>query len=105
MDQQSFENLLQRYIDEQCTEDEKVRVQKWFEQIEKNRSSDLNDEEKTIIRHALLKKIENRISNAEFQRASHLKENIFRLQSRYFYMGTAAALVLVTFFLEQGSRP
>ncbi len=104
MDQKRFENLLQRYIDGECTEEEELRVQQWFKQIENNNSADLSHEEKSSIEQRLLRKIETRISGAEFIFTSKRPISTRTQSIYYLYAGAAAAatfLLIIFAFLNQ----
>lgn len=96
MDKKNFENLLQRYIDGNCTTAEKERIQEWFCQIENNYASDLTDYEKILIQQRLFRKIEDRLTNPDETGATriHYKSSTRRI---YYYAVAAAVIVVASF--------
>ena len=95
MTKPEFEKLLQRYLRGECTEEEKVRIQIWFDKIEKERGCDLSEEQKGQLEEVLLSRIDDKIE--EKNKAKTFK---VRLNSLAIYGSIAASLILTIFLVK-----
>jgi transmembrane sensor len=103
MDQEGFENLLQRYTRGECTQEEMLRVQLWFKKIEDQERTGLSDDEKSIIQGRLLKNIEYRIDPV--LNSLPAKRTFWHSgNSRFLYAGIAAALIMTTIWLTRDQK-
>lgn len=98
MTRSDFEKLLQRYTRGECTEEEKISIQIWFDQIETKPYFTLTEFEKAVTEEKLLANIENRINANKIKK----DKKPFRdyLNSYLIYGGVAASLILAAFMMR-----
>ena len=101
MTRSDFEKLLQRYTRGECTEEEKISMQIWFDKIESAPYFTLNEFERAITEEKLFADIENRI-NAGITEQEDEDEKPFRgrLNSYLIYGSVAASLILAVFMMR-----
>jgi transmembrane sensor len=87
MDQKHFEDLLERYLRGECTEDEIRRVKQWFDQIEDSGEENPTKFQRAVISQRVFKRIDHRTRN---------RTNRFDLRHyKYWVSYGAAALILI----------
>ena len=99
MTKPEFEKLLQRYLLGECTEEEKIRVQTWFDTIEGRDDFTLSDAEKKQIEENLSLNIYNKICSNDNLREQELPFTR-KLNSYLIYFGIAASLMLAIFLIK-----
>lgn len=99
MTRSDFEKLLQRYTRGECTEEEKMSMQIWFDKIESEPYFTLNEFEKAVTEEKLFADIENRINTGNTDQEDE-KPFHSRLNSYLIYGSVAASLILAIFMMR-----
>lgn len=99
MTESDFEKLLRRYTRGECTDEEKVSIQVWFDKIETNPGFSLSEIEKAITEEKMFADIERKINADKIEKE---EEQPFRgqLNSYLIYGGIAASLILAIFMMR-----
>ncbi|SEI94426.1 FecR family protein [Dyadobacter koreensis] len=95
MTKSEFEKLLRRYLQGECTEEEKWKIKIWFDQIETDYGYELSDEQKAQLEEILLSGIDDKIDKNK--KAKTFK---IRLNTVAVYGSIAASLILTIFLLR-----
>lgn len=108
MEEEKLRRLIRKYINDECTEDEKHSLEKWYASFEHEADllAFLSESEKEKLRSILLKKIRENI-NVHKQAVSRQKRSV-SISARYALAGIAALLVLVaglSWFVSDYFRP
>ena len=99
MTKPEFEKLLQRYLQGECTEEERIKIQLWFDSIQERNGFTLSEEEKEKIEKSLSLNIDNQIDSKENTSQDSLPF-IKKLNSYLIYFGIAASLMLAIFLIK-----
>jgi len=93
MDRNAFHNLLRRFLDGKCTEEEKAIIDRWYELLDDGLPVTINEAEYDEIENRLWNKIHNEATGSDVARNAHKKTGMFTILK---WFSAAAVLVAIT---------